>query len=185
MADEAERRASEIASGRGGAPKPMARGRDDGLTSASDLVKNYQIHIVELTNHSEDNPRKFEIQSVSAGDFYAEFGTPILALLAEKDVDITDKDAVGDYINNEMSTSDRAKLGLLDENFAKMRRIICQGVVSVAFVVKNQIDCEDDEVSVNLLSALEQIELFNAIIRLSVPEVDANLFRPNDGDEQS
>ena len=184
MANEAARRASKIASGRGGSQEAVKPTRDDSLTSANDLVKNYQIHITQLKTHSESNPRRFEIQSVSAGDFYAEFGSPILALLAEKDVDITDKDAVDNYIQNEMTLAEKAKLGLLDENFKKMRRIICQGVISIQFSVNNQIDCEDDEVSVHLLSALEQIELFNAIIRLSVPEVDANLFRADNPEEQ-
>ncbi len=150
--------------------KNFVKAGDNGLAKISDFWTDYETGFVTI---SKD--RKLEIQSLDPGAFFLVLDTPFLNLLIERGADVKDESSMQRVID---SLTDEERIKAYEDN---VRKIICMGVVSVRFVNKPPSRCDSDrEVSVDRLSPVDQMTIYNAIRALSMPEEDAetaNSFR--------
>ena len=143
-------------------PKPQKAG----LTGYDDLVAGYETAFIKTTSG-----KTFEIQSIDPGIVFILMGTPIISMLSNKGADLADADSVNKTIQA-LSIDEKVDASQNELFNNLIYQSICEGVVSVHFVNKPQYECDPDkkELSVNLLSKIDQTEIFEAIMGLIKPD---------------
>lgn len=143
-------------------PKPQKAG----LTSYNDLISGYETAFVKTTSG-----KTFEIQSIDPGIVFILMGTPVMSMLSNKGADFTDAESVNKAIQA-LSIDEKVEVSQNELFNNLICQTICEGVVSVHFVNKPQYECDagKNELSVNLLSKIDQTELFEAIMGLIKPD---------------
>lgn len=141
-------------------PKPQ------NMTSYDDLLSVYETAFVKTTSG-----KTFEIQSIDPGIVFILMGTPVMSMLATKGADLTDAESVNKAIQA-LSIDEKVELSQNELFNNLIHQVICEGVVSVHFVNKPQYECDPDkkELSVTLLSKIDQTDVFEAIMGLMKPE---------------
>ncbi len=115
----------------------------------------------------------YKIRSVQPGEFVVLTGSPLIAALAEKGIDMQDEKARVAAIK---SMSDEEKVALAqkmagDSNIANVgRSIACQGVISLNLVEKSPEETTGEEVSVELIPNEDLEEIVAAIMEISSTE---------------
>ena len=140
--------------------------QQQGLTSYNDLIGNYTISFITTASGNT-----YKIQKIDPGMYMSITGSPLIQILNNADIDLTDSNAVEETIKN-LSTEDKLDYVQSDEFLLFMQRIVCAGVVSLNLVCKHQDNCSPTrkELSIDLLPANDLIEIYNAIMDISVPE---------------
>jgi hypothetical protein len=130
----------------------------------------------------------FEIQSIDPGEFVKLLGTPIVALLADKGINVLDEASLQDGIAK-ISEEEAMDVASDDDFISLVKQVLVAGVVTVNFVSKKQAECSSvkKEVSVDVLAKETQLELYTLIMDLSLPERDEKSFtsfrEQGDGEE--
>lgn len=115
----------------------------------------------------------YKIRSVQPGEFVVLTGSPLIAALTEKGVDIRDGKARVAAIR---AMSDEEKIALAkkiagDSNLAATAKAIaCQGVISLNLVEKSPEETTGDEISVDLIPNEDLEEIVAAIMEISSTE---------------
>lgn len=115
----------------------------------------------------------YKIRSVQPGEFVVLTGSPLIAALTEKGVDIQNGKASAAAIR---AMSDVEKIALskeiaADSNMASVgRSIACQGVISLNLVEKSPEETTGEEVSVELIPNEDLEEIVAAIMEISSTE---------------
>lgn len=177
--------AKKMATMKGKAAKPIASEQkrlslesDLGLTTYNDMIGDFRIDVVETSTG-----KKFLIQSLDPGTIFVLYGSPLIGI-AEGTLDLSDLSDHPEKIKETLDAiPDSKKMEMVSNpDFMKMVKLtVCDGVTSMNFVMKNQIDCNPDEkeVSVDRIKVDELFELYNAIMTLSFSndEEASHLFR--------
>ena len=139
---------------------------DKQLTTYEDLVGNYETSIVTTTSG-----KIFEIQSITPGAYFLMTGTPLMGILSEKGLDAQTAEERQKVIE-ELSDEEKLEFVTNDGYIEFMQRTCCAGIVSVNFVMKRQRQCNKfkKEVSIDLLEGNDLLEVFSAIMNISVSE---------------
>jgi hypothetical protein len=147
-------------------PKPQKAGLTNYLTSYDELISGYETAFVKTTSG-----KTFEIQSIDPGIVFILMGTPVMSMLSNKGADMTDANAVNKAIQA-LSIDEKVEVSQNELFNNLINQTICEGVVSVHLVNKPQYECDPDkkELSVNLLSKIDQTEIFEAIMGLIKPD---------------
>lgn len=187
-AEETRNRAKEIASqkGREQAGKtatPVAESEEEeeyiGLTSFADMLENYEEGFANT-----GSGKRFAIEAIHPGDFAYLLQTPILQLMITKGVDLSSPEEIQETVNH-LTSEEHLTMMASEASLRTQREIICAGVTSMKFVMRYQRDCVDEEVSVYRLTKGETIEIYNAIMEISVPrEVREKALRFRKVDEE-
>ena len=132
--------------------------------NAKELLNNYNYKTATITlsrPFKNGEPKVFEIQSLSQGDFISIMGVPfIMKFLNNENVTLTDD--------------------LIEKQIDIIKKVVCAGVISVKLVTKAQTECKDDEVSVNIIDIEDLYELYNAIMEHSLGGVEKVEFFPEE-----
>jgi hypothetical protein len=113
----------------------------------------------------------FEIQSIDPGEFAKLLGTPIIALLADKGVNVADEESLKEGITR-ISEEEAMEVASDGDFQSLVRQVLVAGIVNVNFTLKKQAECSTikKEVSVDILAKETQMELYVMIMDLSLPE---------------
>jgi hypothetical protein len=138
----------------------------EGLTGYDDLVAGYETAFIKTTSG-----KTFEIQSIDPGIVFILMGTPVISMLSSKGADLADAESVNKTIQA-LSIDEKVDASQNELFNNLIHQSICEGVVSVHFVNKPQYECDPNkqELSVNLLSKIDQTEIFEAIMGLIKPD---------------
>lgn len=115
----------------------------------------------------------YKIRSVQPGEFIVLTGSPLIAALTEKGIDMQDEKARVAAIK---AMSDEEKIALAkkmaeDSNIANVgKSIACQGVISLNLVEKSPEETTGEEVSVDLIPNEDLEEIVAAIMEISSTE---------------
>ena len=162
-------------------PPPQQKETD--LTTFEDMLAGYKTGIVKASSGET-----FEIQCVSPGDFLLSTGSPLIQAISEGGIDLTDEAGVKKVIE-EFSSGEALDL-VTDEDFLELaKKIVIRGIISINFVDKKQNECRKrkKEVSIDLLPMQDVLDVYTAIMNLSVSEEDTaeiQLFRQNGEGQQ-
>ena len=134
------------------------------LTTTQELLSRFKTTIVELTTG-----KVFRIRVIPPGDFVTLVGTPLLSVFVELGIDMGDTEHAVEDIQ---SLSAEKKMALVSGNdFQSMiRKIVCRAVISINFVDALQEECNTDrnEVPISVLEPEEQMEIYIAVMDISV-----------------
>ena len=149
-----------------------------GLTSYEDLISNYS---TSFTTTISGNT--FEIQKIDPGTYMSITGSPLIQVLSESDIDLSNREEVEQAID-ELPDEEKLQYVQTDEFLLFMRKVVCAGIVSLNFVCKRQNQCNrmKKELSIDLLSGNDLMELYNTIMAMSIPESEGDtvtIFRSN------
>lgn len=139
------------------------------FTTPSEIKQKYYKTSAVLTRLGNG----YKIRSVQPGEFIVLTGSPLIAALSEKGIDIQDDKARVEAIK---AMSDEEKIALArnivgDSNLAgTARAIACQGVISLNLVEKSPEETTGEEVSVNLIPNEDLEEIVAAIMEISSTE---------------
>lgn len=115
----------------------------------------------------------YKIRSVQPGEFVVLTGSPLIAALADKGVDIQDTRASAKAIKG---MPDEEKIALAKEIAgnsdltAISKGIACQGVISFNLVMKSPEETEGEEVSIDLIPNEDLEEIVAGIMEISSTE---------------
>ena len=152
----------------------------EGVTSPRELLSRYRTAIVELSSGA-----KFKIRSVNTGDFYAEVGALLFSKMIAANVDTTDPKQIQEYTENQLPIEEQLELVNTEENLRCMQAIVCASTISINFINKPQPECNETEISIDLLSERELGELSDAIVKLSNPDNDIVRFSSSSETKQT
>lgn len=148
------------------------------LTTADELMNRHKSQVVKLSTHTEIDKQVYRIQTIDPFQHFVAIGSPLTAKLQADGIDMADRDKVQEYVKG-LSVDEQLELSFSAENIDNMRRVVCAGVTSVKFSMKTPDDIEPGSgiASVHVLRATSELpELFAAIMKLSSPESEVNLF---------
>lgn len=150
---------------------PIPKTASAGLTTREELLSAYRTTIVRTTSGNA-----FEIRAISPGDFLLYLGSPMLKALADSGIDVGEPGAVSQAVAD-MSTGEAVDVITKGDLVELARRNVCAGVISLNFVMKPQGECDDSkqETSVFLLSVIDAVDLYTAIVHFSVGDEDVDM----------
>lgn len=117
----------------------------------------------------------YQIRSIQPGEFVVLTGSPLIAALAEKGIDIQDDKARVQAIRD---MSDEEKIDLAkkiagDSNLTDTaKEIACKGVTSLNLIMKSPEETVGEEVSVDLIPNEDLEEIVAAVMEISSTEED-------------
>ncbi|MBC8229240.1 hypothetical protein H8E77_06815 [bacterium] len=169
--EDIKERASKVASQkskRQTSAKPLVT---HDVTSYNDFIDNYDTSFI-TTNEG----KTYEIQKVDPGTYMSITGSPLIASLSEQNIDMSDSDEIEQAVNN-MSATEKLQYVQSDDFLLFMQKMVCAGIVSLKFVCKRQHECNKlrKELSIDLLSGNDLMELYNAVMALSLPESEREM----------
>lgn len=152
---------------------PVPKTASAGLTTREELLSAYRTTIVKTTSGNA-----FEIRAISPGDFLLYLGSPMLKALADAGIDVGEPGAVSQAVAD-MSTGEAVDVITKGDLVELARRNVCAAVISLNFVMKPQGECDEStqETSIFLLSVIDAVDLYTAIVHFSVGDEDVDMVR--------
>ncbi len=144
------------------------------LTTYEDYAEQLVTVIVETSSG-----KVFEVQKVTPGEILKAAGSPLMDLLTQEGLDFG-KDGREEAEEKVRQLPDEKKIEIVsDPEFMGIAKsIVCSGVISVNFVDKPRSECdrEKKEVPADVLNMRELMDLFTAIMSISVGEGEVQEF---------
>ncbi|MHC4395661.1 MAG: hypothetical protein ACYS1A_08390 [Planctomycetota bacterium] len=163
---------------------PPPQQQEVSLTTFDELLAEYKTGIVKTSSG-----KTFEIQCVSPGDFLLSVGSPLIQAISESGADLTSESEVNKVIAD-LSEEETFDLVANEDFIELIKQVVIRGVISVNLVDKKQNECNKrkKEISIDLLPIPDILDVYTAIMNLSVSEEDTaevQLFRQESEGEQS
>lgn len=169
-ADRAKRIASEKAKGEKASEQGTAVSDEPekgegftGFTTPEEMLAGYEYGVA-----STSTGKRFEIEGIHPGDFSYLLHTPVLQLLIQEGVDLSSPEEVLKTVHA-LPPEEQLAFATQESFLQTAREIVCAGVTSMRFVMRRQKDCTGGSISIYRLTKGEIIEVYNAIMEMSIP----------------